>query len=138
VVYLEEEKKEANPSPKAFLSIKSNRALFIYLLLPFNKLEGSLNKYDNEIIFMDFMQIVYFILFYGCVFESAYLGGGVSSNEARRDIRRKINIYGTIGIFGENIFPTSPHCVCSTAAIEIAFVRWRATKMSQNIKLNCT
>lgn len=43
--------------------IKSNRTIFIYLLLPFNKLEGSLNKYDKEIIFMDFMQIVYFVLF---------------------------------------------------------------------------
>lgn len=60
------------------------------------------------------MQIVYFILFYGCVFESAYLAES-SSQKARRDIRRKINIYGTIGI-SEEIFP---HIV---VAILLAFL----------------
>lgn len=36
-----------------------------------------------------------------CVFKSAY--SVKPPNELQRDIRRKINIYGTIGIFGEII-----------------------------------
>lgn len=52
---------------KHYRGNESNRAAFIYLLLPFNNLEGSLNKCDNEIIFMDFMQIVYSTLFM-CVY----------------------------------------------------------------------
>lgn len=50
---------------------------------------------------MDFMQIVYFILFHGCMFMLCILSEAADKTE--RDIRRKINIYGTIGIFGEII-----------------------------------